>query len=553
MRVALAQLSYIPGDIAGNREKIISSIGIAKGGGADLIVFSELAVTGYPPLDLLLRSDIVNASMTSVEEIATHCRGIAAIVGGPSPNTGQYGKSLHNSAFFLRDGKVSAVISKALLPTYDIFDEDRYFRPGDSFRTVELNGTRMAITICEDIWDEQPFGDKGLWRLYSVTPLDEIMKENPSLIINIAANPFSHNRIKIREEVFSRNAREYGRPLISVNQVGGYTELIFDGSSVLIGSDGTVLERLAFCEEELRIVDVPSPEDKKERYSCPAGYPEDMTAHVHRALVTGIRDFFAKSGLKKAIVGLSGGIDSAVVLALAAEALGPENTLSLLMPSVWSSDHSVTDAVKMSETLGAPFHIISIEEARKAVDNTLQPFFAGREPDVTEENIQSRLRALLLMAFANKFGHVLLNTSNKSEAATGYGTLYGDMAGGLSVIGDLYKTEVYRLAGEINSRREIIPHAIIVKPPSAELKPDQLDSDTLPPYHLLDPVLYSYIDLEKSADTIIGEGSDRELVEKVIRLVRTSEFKRKQTPPILRVSAKAFGSGRRIPIVARYR
>lgn len=553
MRIALAQLSYIPGDIPGNREKIISTIGSAKSGGADLIVFSELAVTGYPPLDLLLRSDIVNASIASVEEIATHCRGIAAIVGGPSPNTGKYGKSLHNSAFFLHDGKVSAVISKTLLPTYDIFDEDRYFRPGNSFRTVELNGTRMAITICEDIWDEQPFGDKGLWRLYSVAPLDEIMKENPSLIINIAANPFSHNRIKIREEVFSRNAREYGRPLISVNQVGGYTELIFDGSSVLIGSDGTVLERLAFCEEELRIVEVPSTGDKRERYSCPAGYPEDMTSHVHRALVTGISDFFAKSGLKKAIVGLSGGIDSAVVLALAAEALGPENTLSLLMPSVWSSDHSVTDAVKMSETLGIPYHIISIEEARQAVDNTLQPFFAGREPDVTEENIQSRLRALLLMAFANKFGHVLLNTSNKSEAATGYGTLYGDMAGGLSVIGDLYKTEVYRLAGEINANREIIPHAIIVKPPSAELKPDQLDSDTLPPYHLLDPVLYSYIDLEKSADTIIGEGYDRELVEQVIRLVRTSEFKRKQTPPILRVSAKAFGSGRRIPIVARYR
>lgn len=553
MRIALAQLSYIPGDIPGNREKIISTIGSAKSGGADLIVFSELAVTGYPPLDLLLRSDIVNASIASVEEIATHCRGIAAIVGGPSPNTGKYGKSLHNSAFFLHDGKVSAVISKTLLPTYDIFDEDRYFRPGNSFRTVELNGTRMAITICEDIWDEQPFGDKGLWRLYSVAPLDEIMKENPSLIINIAANPFSHNRIKIREEVFSRNAREYGRPLISVNQVGGYTELIFDGSSVLIGSDGTVLERLAFCEEELRIVEVPSTGDKRERYSCPAGYPEDMTSHVHRALVTGISDFFAKSGLKKAIVGLSGGIDSAVVLALAAEALGPENTLSLLMPSVWSSDHSVTDAVKMCETLGIPYHIISIEEARQAVDNTLQPFFAGREPDVTEENIQSRLRALLLMAFANKFGHVLLNTSNKSEAATGYGTLYGDMAGGLSVIGDLYKTEVYRLAGEINANREIIPHAIIVKPPSAELKPDQLDSDTLPPYHLLDPVLYSYIDLEKSADTIIGEGYDRELVEQVIRLVRTSEFKRKQTPPILRVSAKAFGSGRRIPIVARYR
>ncbi|MDX9904147.1 MAG: nitrilase-related carbon-nitrogen hydrolase, partial [Bacteroidales bacterium] len=333
MRVALAQLSYIPGDISGNREKIISSIGIAKSGGADLIVFSELAVTGYPPLDLLLRSDIVNAAMASVKEIATHCTGIAAIIGGPSPNTGLSGKSLHNSAFFLQDGTVKAVTSKTLLPTYDIFDEDRYFQPGSIFKPVELNGTRIAITICEDIWDEQPFGDKDLWRLYNVSPLDEIMKENPSLIINIAANPFSHNRIKIREEVFSRNAREYGKPLISVNQVGGYTELIFDGSSVLIDSDGTVLERLSFCEEEVRIVDVPSPGDNREKYSCPAGFPEDMTPHVHRALVTGIRDFFAKSGLKKAIVGLSGGIDSAVVLALAAEALGAENTLSLLMPS----------------------------------------------------------------------------------------------------------------------------------------------------------------------------------------------------------------------------
>ncbi len=553
MKVALAQLSYIPGDIPGNRNKIISAIETARTGGADLVVFSEMAVTGYPPLDLLLRSDIISASMAAMTEIASHCHGIAAIVGGPSPNTGAFGKSLHNSAFFLNEGRISGVLNKTLLPTYDIFDEDRYFKPGNQFSTVELNGRKIAVTICEDIWDEQPFGDKGLWRLYSVSPLDEIMKDKPSLIINIAANPFSHNRIKVREEVFIRNAKEYGVPLISVNQTGGYTELIFDGSSVLIDSDGTVLEKLAFCSEEVRIVEIPSPGCDRSKYGCPPPFPEDMTGYMHRALVTGIRDFFGKGGIKKAIVGLSGGIDSAVVVALAAEALGPENTLALLMPSVYSSGHSVSDSVKMASALGVPYNIVSIEETRQIVERSLQPFFEGREQDVTEENIQSRLRAVMLMAFANKFGYMLLNTSNKSEAATGYGTLYGDMAGGLSVIGDVYKTEVYRLAREINSNSEIIPNAIISKPPSAELKPGQLDTDSLPPYSILDPVLFRYIDLEWSADRIIEEGNDPELVEKIIRLVRTSEFKRKQTPPILRVSSKAFGSGRRMPIIARYR
>jgi len=553
MKVALAQLSYIPGEIAGNRDKIIAAIEEARRQGADLAVFSEMAVTGYPPLDLLHRTDIISSAMAAVQEIATRCNGIAAILGGPSPNTGLYGKSLHNSAFFLNDGRIKAVVNKALLPTYDIFDEDRYFQPGNVFQTVEFNGVRIAVTICEDIWDEQPFGDRGLWRLYSVTPLDELMKELPSLIINIAANPFSHNRIKVREEVFIRNAKEYRLPFISVNQTGGYTDLIFDGSSVLIDAQGNVLEKLGFCKEEVRTVEIPAAGCDLESYSCPPPLPEDMTGYVHRALVTGIRDFFAKGGMKKAIVGLSGGIDSAVVTALAAEALGAENTMALLMPSVYSSEYSVSDSVSMAENLGVPYRIVSIEEARQAVGKTLEPFFAGMAPDVTEENIQSRLRALFLMAFANKFGRMLLNTSNKSEAATGYGTLYGDMAGGLSVIGDVYKTEVYRLAAEINSHGNIIPPAIISKPPSAELKPDQLDTDSLPPYSILDPVLYRYIDLEWPAERIIAEGYDPALVEKVLKLVRSSEFKRKQTPPILRISARAFGSGRRIPIISHYR
>jgi NAD+ synthase (glutamine-hydrolysing) len=553
MKIALAQLSYIPGNIAWNTAKIISALEEAKKQGADLAVFSELAITGYPPLDLLHRADIISASMAAVLEISSCCHGIAAIVGGPSPNTGVYGKNLHNSAFFLNEGKVRAVINKTLLPTYDIFDEDRYFQPGNLFQTIELNGTRIAVTICEDIWDEQPFGDKGMWHLYSVAPLDELMKEHPSLIINIAANPFSHNRLKVREEVFVRNARECGLPFISVNQTGGYTELIFDGSSVLIDGDGTILEKLDFCSEEIRVVELPAGNNGTAGYTCPPPLPDDMTGYVHRALVTGIRDFFSKGGMKKAVTGLSGGIDSAVVTALAAEALGPENTLALLMPSVYSSEHSVSDSVRMAQNLGIQYHIVSIEEVRQAMEMTLHPYFEGREPDVTEENIQSRLRAVILMAFANKFGHVLLNTSNKSEAATGYGTLYGDMAGGLSVIGDVYKTEVYRLAREINRRGEIIPEAIISKPPSAELKPDQLDTDSLPPYDLLDQVLYRYIDLEWPADRIIENGYDAGLVEKVIKLVRTSEFKRRQTPPILRVSSKAFGSGRRIPVIASYR
>jgi len=552
MKVALAQLNYIPGDIEHNSTKIISAIRHAKSLDADLIVFSELAVTGYPPLDLLQRSDLTSASMDAVQDIASHCNGIAAVLGGPSPNTGVFGKSLFNSAFFLQDGRIMAIINKTLLPTYDVFDENRYFEPGSTFQTVDYKGERLAITICEDLWDEQPFGDRGVCRLYGVTPLDELMKEKPSLIINIAANPFSHNRIKIREEIFIRNAIEYGKPLISVNQTGGYTDLIFDGSSMVIDADGTLLEKLAFCREEIKVIDIPVAGADRTGYSHPAPFPGDMTGFIHRALVTGITDFFKKSGQKKAIIGLSGGIDSSVVLALAAEALGPENTLAVLMPSAYSSEHSVKDALEMAENLKVPHHIAGIEELRQEFAKTMKPFFGDRAPDVTEENIQARLRAVILMAFSNKFGYMVLNTSNKSEAATGYGTLYGDMIGGLSVLGDVYKSEVYKLAREINSFREIIPERIISKPPSAELRPNQLDTDSLPGYDLLDPVLFRYIELERSPQQIIDEGFDEDLVEKVAGLVRSSEFKRRQSPPVLRVSSRAFGSGRRIPIISKY-
>jgi NAD+ synthase (glutamine-hydrolysing) len=552
MKIALAQLNYIPGDIGHNSNKIISAINHAHTHGAELVIFSEMAITGYHPLDLLHREEIISSSMNAVREIASHCHDIAAIVGGPSPNTNVYGKDLHNSAFFLNDGKVQAVINKALLPTYDVFDEARYFEPGSVFQTITCKDIKIALTICEDIWDEQPSGDKGMCRYYGITPLDELIKENPKLIINIAANPFSHNRLKVREEIFKKNAAEYKLPLISVNQTGGYTELIFDGSSVLIDPSGNVVEKLSFCKEEIRVVEVPFNHINTLRPSTPYTYPDDMIEFVHKALLTGISDFFRKSGQKKAVIGLSGGIDSAVVMALASEALGAQNVLAVLMPSVYSTEHSVNDAREMAERLGTPHEIVSIEDARLAMEKTMRPFFEGHDPDITEENIQARLRAVILMAFANKLGYMVLNTSNKSEGSTGYGTLYGDMIGGLSVIGDVYKTEVYRLARHINAEREIIPLNIINKPPSAELKYGQLDTDSLPPYDLLDAILFRYIDLERSPQRIISEGYDKAVVEKVIKLVRGSEFKRRQTPPILRVSSRAFGFGRRIPVISRY-
>ncbi len=566
MKIALAQLNYIPGDTGYNSGKIISAIGTAKAQDAEIIIFSELAVTGYPPLDLLNREELITASIAAVREIASHCEGIAAIVGAPSPNTGVYGKGLHNSAFFIYEGRVKAVINKALLPTYDIFDEDRYFEPGNMFQAVEYKGIKIAVTICEDIWAEQPCGDRGICRYYGITPLDELIRDKPDLIVNIAANPFAHNRIRVREDIFIKNALRYKLPLISVNQVGGYTDLIFDGSSVVIDAGGRIVDRLPFCCEEIRVIDVPVGLNHADDNPFVAvsevpvsgtatgenSYPDDMSPYVHKALITGISDFFAKSLQKKAVVGLSGGIDSAVVLALAAEALGNDNVLALLMPTVYSSEQSVTDSVELASRLGVRYETVGIEEARQVIEKTVRPFFRDRASDVTEENIQARLRALVLMAFANKLGYMLLNTSNKSESATGYGTLYGDMAGGLSVIGDLYKTEVYKLAYEINAEREIIPAEIISKAPSAELKPDQHDSDSLPPYDTLDAILYRYIDLERSSQKIIDEGFDPAIVSKILTLVRTSEFKRKQTPPVLRVSFKSFGSGRRIPIIANY-
>ncbi len=550
MKISVAQLNYHIGNFAGNQELICSSIQKAKEEGSDLIIFSELCVPGYPPLDLLDRYDFIEKCNRTVTEIAKECTGIAAIVGSPTINKNKEGKKLYNSALLLSEGKVIFCANKALLPTYDIFDEYRYFEPEKKFSVVQFKDKKLAITICEDLWDEQPFDNEfEKARLYTVSPMEELAKQNPDIIINISASPFSYTKTEIRENIFRSKGKKYGIPVISVNQTGANTELIFDGASIIVNQKGDVYERLPFFKEAVETFSfddiVSGKVVRKEEKSDPVEL-------IHNALVCGIRDYFSKTGLKSCIIGLSGGIDSAICLCLAAEALGNENIRALLMPSRYSSDHSITDAVALSDKLKVKYDIISIEEPFSSFERVLNPVFEGRSRDVTEENIQARVRAVMLMAVSNKFGNILLNTSNKSEAAVGYGTLYGDMAGGLSVIGDVYKTDIYKLADFINRNSEIIPENIITKLPSAELRPDQFDSDSLPDYAILDSILYQYIELQKPAERIILDGSDRETVLKVIHLINFNEYKRYQAPPVLRISSKAFGTGRRMPLVAKY-
>jgi len=548
MRFSVAQLNYHIGNFEANKKKICNAISKAKNEKSDLIIFSELSVPGYPPYDLLDRYDFVEKCNSTVDEIARECTGITAIVGSPVINPNREGKKLFNSALVLSEGKIIFSANKALLPTYDIFDEYRYFQPDRNFRVFNFKGYKIAITICEDIWDEQPFDNEfGKKRLYTVSPMDELAKQDPDFIINISASPFSHTRIDGKTAVFTNKAAKHGIPLISSNQTGANTELIFDGASMIINGKGEICERLPFFEEEVRTFtyeEIFSHPQKVKKY--------DPVELIHKAIITGIRDYFGKTGIKEAVLGLSGGIDSAIVLCLAAEALGTNNVRALLMPSRYSSEHSVSDSVLLAKKLKIRYDIISIEKPFKAFEEELAPLFEGKTSDVTEENIQARVRAVLLMAVANKFGCILLNTSNKSEAAVGYGTMYGDMAGGISVIGDVYKTDIYRLADYINRNEEIIPKNIITKLPSAELRPDQFDTDSLPEYRILDSILYQYIDLQKPPEKITGEGITKETVSRVIRLINSNEFKRYQAPPILRISSKSFGQGRIMPIVAKY-
>jgi NAD+ synthase (glutamine-hydrolysing) len=550
MKISVAQLNYHIGNFKRNKELICNAINKARKDGVDLIVFSELCIPGYPPLDLLDRFDFIEKCNQTVIEISEECRGITAIVGSPTFNKNPEGKKLFNSALVLSEGKVIFSVNKALLPTYDIFDEYRYFEPENDFKVYSFKGLKLAITICEDLWDEQPFDNEfEKSRLYTVSPMEELSKQNPDMIINISASPFSYSKIEAKENIFRSKAIKYNIPVISVNQTGANTELIFDGASLVINSKGEIFDRLPFFEEAVKTFS--SDQITTGKLSDGVMRPEPIPL-IYKALVTGIRDYFSKTGLKNSILGLSGGIDSAVCLCIAAEALGNKNVRVLLMPSRYSSDHSVNDAVALADILKIGYDIINIEKPFTAFEQLLEPLFTGKRIDVTEENIQARVRAVLLMAVSNKFGNIVLNTSNKSESAVGYGTLYGDMAGGLSVIGDVYKTDVYRLAEFINMKSEIIPLNIIRKHPSAELRPDQFDSDSLPDYSILDTILYQYIELQKPAERIISEGADRNTVLKVIRMIDTNEYKRYQAPPVLRISSKAFGAGRRMPLVARY-
>ncbi|MCX6250684.1 MAG: NAD+ synthase [Bacteroidetes bacterium] len=547
MRIALAQINYLIGDFDGNVAKIKTAIQKARYQLADIVVFAELAVCGYPPRDFLEFDDFIRRCYVSIESVAEECQNIAAVVGAPSINPASSGKPLYNSAFFLADGKIMAISNKTLLPNYDIFDEYRYFEPNRQlYQVIEYKNYRFAITICEDLWNilDNP--------LYVRNPMEELAKLNPDVIVNISASPFHYDQEPIRKDVLIRTAKTYKLPVFYVNHVGGQTELLFDGASMVIAPDGTVFDELDYFSEDLRVYNLNDFLYKRKNEPSQPSPRRIKIELIHDALVMGIRDYFKKMGFPKAILGLSGGIDSAVTLVLAAKALGSEQVKAVLLPSRFSSGHSITDAVQLAENMGVSHDTISIEEAFHSVENSLQPWFKDMPFNVTEENIQARLRAVILMALSNKFGYILLNTSNKSEDAVGYGTLYGDMCGGISVLGDLYKTEVYELARFINKYKELIPESTIAKPPSAELRPGQKDSDSLPDYKILDKILYLYIEQRKGPNEIIGEGYDPTLVKKILKLVNTNEYKRYQTPPILRVSPKAFGMGRRMPIVAKY-
>jgi NAD+ synthetase len=549
VKIALAQINPTVGDFRGNSAKIVDFARRAAAVGADLVVFSELAICGYPPADLLEKSSFVARAGEAMLEVATATAAlpIAIIAGFVTPAENGSGKRVRNSAALVRGGKIEFVQSKRLLPFYDVFDEQRYFAPAERQEVIHLGGERVALTICEDAWN-----DKGFWpsRLYTVDPVEELMREagdgSGMIAINISASPYWRNKRTVRFEMLAAIAKRHRVPVVMVNQVGGNDSLIFDGSSLAVGPDGELLARAHAFEEDLVFLDT--------KALVGDIRPKDHTqdAGIYEALVLGTRDYVRKCGFSKALVGLSGGIDSALVACIAVEALGKENVRGVTMPSQYSSSGSVDDSVALAANLGIRLDHIAIEGLFQQYEQALAPLFVGTKPDLTEENIQSRIRGALLMALSNKTGALVLTTGNKSEMSVGYCTLYGDMVGALAVIGDVMKTRVYDLCRYVNREGEVIPAAILEKPPSAELRPGQKDSDSLPPYEVLDPILEAYVERYETPEAIAAErGFDLELVRSVVKLVERSEYKRQQAAPVLKVTEKAFGMGRRFPIAVK--
>ena len=558
MKIFLAQQNYHIGNFEYNTNKIIEAIETAKAAGGDLILFSEMSVCGYPARDFVEFNDFLAKCQESINRIKEHADTIGVLVGAPVRNTQLRGKDLFNAAFFLYEKEVKAEIHKTLLPTYDVFDEYRYFEPAFEWKVVPFKGKKLAITICEDIWN---MGDNPLYR---ICPMDHLMEQTPDLMLNLSASPFDYTHDEDRKSVIKANVLKYKIPMFYCNAVGSQTEIVFDGSSMIFDKDANLCKAFPLFEEALDSVVLNSDGTLDATIIEPASRvpdkelnpatlePELNIAQVYDALILGIRDYFQKMGFTKAILGSSGGIDSAVTLALACDALGKDNVRAILMPSPYSTEHSVDDAVALSKNLENPYDIIRINDVYESFLHTLKPLFQDLPFSLAEENIQSRSRGNLLMAISNKFGYILLNTSNKSELSTGYGTLYGDMAGGLGVLGDCYKLQVYALARYINRNKEIIPINIIDKAPSAELRPNQKDSDSLPDYAVLDQILYQYIEKRQGPAEIKALGFDAALVDRTLKMVNTNEYKRNQFCPIIRVSPKAFGVGRRVPIVGKY-
>ena len=558
MKICIAQQNYHIGNFEQNTEKILGAIETAKNQGADLILFSEMSVCGYPARDFVEFEDFINKCYQSIDVIKQAADTIGVLIGSPARNPNKKGKDLYNAAFFLYEQKVVAEMHKTLLPTYDVFDENRYFEPADEWKVIEFKGQKLAITICEDIWN---LGDNPLYR---ICPMDKMMDQAPTILLNLSASPFDYTHDEDRKATIKSNVLKYKIPLFYCNAVGSQTEIVFDGSSLVFDKDANLCGALPMFESALATFECNDDGTINAPILEPANrlpnkelnpitlIPTLNIEQVYQALVLGVKDYFNKMGFTKAIIGSSGGIDSAVTLAIACEALGKENVHAVLMPSPYSTDHSVNDAVALSQNLDNKYDIIPIKEVYEQFLATLNPLFKDLPFSLAEENIQSRSRGNILMAIANKFGYILLNTSNKSELATGYGTLYGDMAGGLGVLGDCYKLQVYELAKYINRHQEIIPTNIITKAPSAELRPNQKDSDSLPDYAVLDQILYQYIERRANPNDIKALGFDSALVDRTLKMVNNNEYKRNQFCPIIRISPKAFGVGRRMPIVGKY-